>query len=86
MSAIDWVCKKLSLESASGQLSAITISGQHVSVHLGINRLPAVKLHISALSDLTLLECRSQIQDGGYVKQSLVGILCVSGWTFTLPK
>ena len=30
MSAIDWVCKKISLESASGQLSAITISGQQV--------------------------------------------------------
>ena len=28
MSAIDWICKKISLESASGQLSAITISGQ----------------------------------------------------------
>ena len=30
MSAIDWICKKISLESASGQLSAITISGQQV--------------------------------------------------------
>ena len=30
MSAIDWVCKKISLESASGQLLAITISCQQV--------------------------------------------------------
>ena len=30
MSAIDWVCKKISLESASGQLLAITISRQQV--------------------------------------------------------
>ena len=30
MSAIDWVCKKISLESASEQLSAITISRQQV--------------------------------------------------------
>ena len=30
MSAIDWVCKKISLESASGQLLAITISCQRV--------------------------------------------------------
>ena len=30
MSAIDWICKKISLESASGQLSGITISGQQV--------------------------------------------------------
>ena len=28
MSAVDWVCKKISLESASEQLSAITISRQ----------------------------------------------------------
>ena len=32
MSVVDWVCKKISLESASGQLSAITvISGQQQS-------------------------------------------------------
>ena len=30
MSAVDWVCKKISLESASEQLSAITISRQQV--------------------------------------------------------
>ena len=28
MSALNWVCKKISLEGASGQLSTITISGQ----------------------------------------------------------
>ena len=28
MSAVDWVCKKISLESASEQLSAVTISRQ----------------------------------------------------------
>ena len=30
MSVVDWVCKKISLESASEQLSAITISRQQV--------------------------------------------------------
>ena len=30
MSAVDWVCKKISLESALEQLSAITISRQQV--------------------------------------------------------
>ena len=30
MSAVDWVCQKISLESASEQLSAITISRQRV--------------------------------------------------------
>ena len=30
MSAVDWVCKKVSLESASQQLSAIEISRQQV--------------------------------------------------------
>ena len=30
MSVVDWLCKKISLESASGQLSAITISRQQV--------------------------------------------------------
>ena len=30
MSAVDWVCKKISLKSASEQLSAITISRQQV--------------------------------------------------------
>ena len=30
MSAVDWICKKISPESASGQLSAITISGQQL--------------------------------------------------------
>ena len=32
MSAVDWVCKKFSLESASGQLSAITICSQQASL------------------------------------------------------
>ena len=30
MSVVDWICKKISLESASEQLSAITISRQQV--------------------------------------------------------
>ena len=30
MSVVDWVCKKISLESASERLSAITISRQQV--------------------------------------------------------
>ena len=41
MSVVDWVCKKFSLESATEQLSAITISRQQV--------LPASLTHAQTL-------------------------------------
>ena len=46
MSAVDWVCKKFSLESASGQLSAITICSQRASLTHAQTLPLAVTLHL----------------------------------------
>ena len=50
MSVVDWVCKKITLESASKQLSAITISRQEV--------LPS-KLHAYANVTTCCCQCVS---------------------------
>ena len=59
MSVVDWVCKKISLESASEQLSAITISRQQV--------LPS---KLDACASVTTCCCRYRVDITGYSAQS----------------
>ena len=60
MSAVDWVCQKISLESASEQLSAITISRQRVlsSKHDACATLPP------AVSIAMVKDCYFHMREG----------------------
>ena len=84
MSAVDWVCKKFSLESASGQLSAITICSQQAS----LTHAQTLPLAVGICQDILKEQCPRGLlaknEHFGQIFSEIVAQLCLENVIQTL--